>query len=138
MIACRSSLRAAASLGASIPSTPSGQRPLPQLARIALHRSFNSNEEAPKQFTLAESRKLLHLPVDEPATEKAVKAAYRQLSMQLHPDRNPDSDGAEFKEVKKAYDLARANAIHHDVKVQKAAAQDAFKSSIRRRRKGKR
>ena len=47
------------------------------------------------------------LGVPESAPAKDIKAAYRKLSRQLHPDANPDDAGAEerFKEVSAAYDV---------------------------------
>lgn len=46
------------------------------------------------------------LGVEEDATQKAIKKAYRALAQQHHPDRNPDDPTAEdrFKDVQAAYD----------------------------------
>lgn len=40
------------------------------------------------------------LQIEEPATEKEIKEAYRRLVKKWHPDRNPDDSDAEarFKE----------------------------------------
>ncbi len=47
------------------------------------------------------------LGVAKNASEDEIKKSYRKLAMKYHPDRNPDSKGAEekFKEVKEAYEM---------------------------------
>src|ERR1700712_353296 len=41
------------------------------------------------------------------ASDDDIKKSYRKLAMKYHPDRNPDSKGAEdkFKEAKEAYEM---------------------------------
>jgi molecular chaperone DnaJ len=60
------------------------------------------------------------LGVSRDADERAVKAAFRKLAMQYHPDRNPGDHGAEvrFKEVNAAYECLKDP--------QKRAAYDRF------------
>ncbi|PQJ34962.1 molecular chaperone DnaJ [Salinibacter sp. 10B] len=47
------------------------------------------------------------LGVDEDASKKEIKKAYRELARKHHPDRNPDDPNAEekFKKVQKAYSI---------------------------------
>ncbi|MGH6907490.1 MAG: DnaJ domain-containing protein, partial [Aestuariivirga sp.] len=49
------------------------------------------------------------LGVGRQADEKELKAAYRKLAKQLHPDANPGDKTAEhkFKEISEAYDVLK-------------------------------
>ncbi|HWJ72671.1 MAG TPA: molecular chaperone DnaJ [Kaistia sp.] len=60
------------------------------------------------------------LGVARDADDKVLKAAFRKLAMQFHPDRNPGDHGAEakFKEINEAYEKLRDP--------QKRAAYDRF------------
>ncbi len=60
------------------------------------------------------------LGVARDADDKVLKAAFRKLAMQYHPDRNPGDHGAEakFKEINEAYEKLRDP--------QKRAAYDRF------------
>jgi molecular chaperone DnaJ len=60
------------------------------------------------------------LGVGKQADEKELKAAYRKLAKQLHPDANPGDKTAEhkFREISEAYDVLRDS--------QKKAAYDRF------------
>src|SRR5438094_793294 len=60
------------------------------------------------------------LGVNREAGDGDLKAAFRKLAMQLHPDRNPGSKEAEakFKEVNEAYDVLKD--------AQKRSAYDRF------------
>jgi len=55
-----------------------------------------------------EARKILRLP--QKSSLKAIKKSYRKLSLEYHPDRNPDRPAAEerFKRITQAYDILRA------------------------------
>ncbi|MFC7396449.1 molecular chaperone DnaJ [Chelatococcus sp. GCM10030263] len=60
------------------------------------------------------------LSVDRGASDAEIKAAFRRLAMQCHPDRNPGDQAAEarFKEINEAYDVLKDP--------QKRAAYDRF------------
>ena len=60
------------------------------------------------------------LGVDKTADEKELKAAFRKLAMQFHPDRNPGDHACEhkFKEINEAYECLKDP--------QKRAAYDRF------------
>src|SRR5229473_3582747 len=49
------------------------------------------------------------LGVTRSCTEVELKAAFRKLAMQHHPDRNPGDNGCEhrFKEINEAYDVLK-------------------------------
>jgi curved DNA-binding protein CbpA len=53
------------------------------------------------------------LGVARGADEAAIKAAYRKLAKQLHPDRNKDNPAAteRFGKVTTAYDILRHNGL---------------------------
>ncbi len=52
------------------------------------------------------------LKIRPPATWREIKAAYRKLSRELHPDRNPDPEAAEAMiRLNEAYDLVEAYVI---------------------------
>lgn len=55
-----------------------------------------------------EARKILRLP--QKSSFKAIKASYRKLSLEYHPDRNPNHPeaGEHFKKITQAYDALRA------------------------------
>ena len=49
------------------------------------------------------------LGVQEDASQKEIKSAYRRLSLRYHPDRNRDEkDGEKFKKIIEAYQLLRS------------------------------
>src|SRR6186713_3651494 len=60
------------------------------------------------------------LGVTRTSTEVELKAAFRKLAMQHHPDRNPGDKDCEgrFKEINEAYDVLKDD--------QKRAAYDRF------------
>src|SRR3546814_8902542 len=64
------------------------------------------------------------LEVDRTADDKVLKAAYRKLAMQYHPDRNPGCQVSEarFKAINEAYEVLKDP--------QKRAAYDRFGKSM--------
>jgi translocation protein SEC63 len=57
------------------------------------------------EVLLANTYMILMLQVERGATEKDIKRAYRQLSKQYHPDKNPDPAAAVYfaESISKAY-----------------------------------
>ncbi len=49
------------------------------------------------------------LGLEEGSNMKDVKAAYRKLALEFHPDKNKDEDGKRFKVISEAYQTLRAN-----------------------------
>mgnify|MGYP006082562929 CR=1 FL=1 len=64
------------------------------------------------------------LGVDSNSTPKAIKQAYRKLSLKYHPDRNQEfDDGAKFKEISKAYQFLKSNRKKAFKKQERTAEQ---------------
>src|SRR5438094_10208860 len=61
-----------------------------------------AQQAPPREWFEKDYYKVLGVP--EHATQKEIKAAYRRLSKQYHPDQNPGSE-ERFKEVSAAYDV---------------------------------
>ena len=61
-----------------------------------------AQQAPPREWFEKDYYKVLGVP--EHATQKEIKAAYRRLSKQYHPDQNPGSE-ERFKEVSSAYDV---------------------------------
>lgn len=53
------------------------------------------------------------LGVSSGATPEEIKKAYRKKAKQSHPDRNPGSDGKEFRQIQLAYDVLSDEARRH-------------------------
>src|SRR5438445_5802931 len=61
-----------------------------------------AQQAPPREWFEKDYYKVLGVP--EHATPKEIKAAYRRLSKQYHPDQNPGSE-ERFKDVSAAYDV---------------------------------
>ena len=65
------------------------------------------------------------LGVNSNSTPKAIKQAYRKLSLKYHPDKNQEfDDGVKFKEISKAYQFLKSNR-KKDFKKQERTAEKA-------------
>lgn len=73
------------------------------------------------------------LGLQEGASIKDVKSAYRKLALQYHPDKNPsDHESTKFKVVTEAYQILRAeykNAINPEKRQGGAQKKSGFSSS---------
>lgn len=70
------------------------------------------------------------------ASQKEIKAAYRRLAMQFHPDRSGGSRDAEarFKEINKAYQALTSRASDRNPAKHQASKKDHQTASARRDR----
>ena len=59
------------------------------------------------------------LGVTTEATVREIKKAYRKLSLEMHPDKNPDNPLAvqEFIRLTKAYNVSSLNQVSNDTSV---------------------
>lgn len=80
------------------------------------------------------------LGVEQDASQEQIKAAYRRLAKQYHPDRNPDEQAVhKFQELKEAYELLlRAGGDDYwspiDEEAEAYNAQQAWREELRARR----
>jgi len=93
---------------------------------------------AMRNISVDAARRVLNISEAEVVTSEEVKRAYRQRALELHPDRNPTSDGEGFKELKKGYDVALFAAKHQEVVRAKEDSLKAWKSDLRKNRKNRR
>ena len=49
------------------------------------------------------------LNVDRNSSQSEIKAAYRKLALELHPDRNNKQEDDEFKKITEAYNFLKDN-----------------------------
>jgi len=99
--------------------------------------SDSSKEKEYVEIPLDVARRALQLPSEGISTEREVKAAYRKRAMELHPDRNPESDGKDFKELAKSFEVVLNKAKHDDVRLQKDVTLSAWKARMRKNRHSK-
>eukprot|EP00796_Vickermania_ingenoplastis_P010519 gene10519-7305_t len=72
------------------------------------------------------------LGVQEKATQQEIKAAYKRLVVETHPDRNPHPEAAQqFEEVRRAYQVLSSPAARHKYDLD---GPDADKAEEKRRR----
>ncbi len=105
---------------------------------FSIVRGFSDSQEKKYvEIPLDVARRALQLPSDGALTENEVKAAYRKRAMELHPDRNPESDGKDFKELSKSFEVVLNKAKHDDLKIQKDLTLTAWKARMRKNRHSK-
>ena len=78
-----------------------GERGNPQNWADSFKQRFSNTEI---KEILGEDNPWFILGLTVGATIEAIKAAYRKLVFETHPDHHPEKDGSEFRKVRAAYE----------------------------------